>query len=54
MTTTKKTRVPFWRCRVFRSHRWVVRNTEDGGHYMECADCGRDRGTGGGGFFPGA
>lgn len=67
MTITMTTRRPFWRCRVFRRHRWVVRSTEDGGRYETCARCGRDRddrydhtggigmaamlGTGGGGAF---
>ena len=65
--TITTTRRPFWRCRVFRRHRWVVRSTEDGGRYETCASCGRDRddryehtggiglagmlGTGGGGAF---
>ena len=65
--TITATRRPFWRCRVFRRHRWVVRSTEDGGRYETCASCGRDRddryehtggiglggmlGTGGGGAF---
>ena len=65
--TITTTRRPFWRCRVLRRHRWVVRSTEDGGRYETCASCGRDRddryehtggiglggmlGTGGGGAF---
>ena len=65
--TITTVRAPFWRCRVFRWHRWVVRSTEDGGRYETCASCGRDRddryeqtggiglggmlGTGGGGAF---
>ena len=67
MTITTTPRRPFWRCRLFRRHRWVVRSTEDGGRYETCASCGRDRddryehtggiglggmlGTGGGGAF---
>ena len=43
MTISTKTRGPFWRCRVFRWHRWVVRSTEDGSRYLTCARCGRDR-----------
>jgi hypothetical protein len=42
MSTTTATRVPFFRCRVFRWHRWVVRSTEDGGRYSTCGRCGRD------------
>jgi hypothetical protein len=42
--TLPGTRVPFWRCRVFRMHRWVLRTTEDGGIYEACARCGVDRG----------
>ena len=51
--TITTTRTFFWRCRVFRWHRWVVRSTEDGGRYSTCVRCGRDRysspsgGTGG-------
>ena len=41
--TIPTTRVPFWRCRVFRMHTWVSRSTEDGGRYLTCARCGRDR-----------
>ena len=39
VTTTRKF---FWRCRVLRWHRWVVRSTEDGGRYSTCLRCGRD------------
>lgn len=39
--STPPTRVPFFRCRVLRWHRWVVRSTEDGERYPVCADCGR-------------
>lgn len=42
MTTT--TRVPIWRCRVWRSHAWVSRSAEDGGRYLVCRRCGRDKG----------
>ena len=35
---------PFWRCRVFRWHDFVVRSTSDGGRYQVCRYCGRDRG----------
>ena len=38
------TRVPVWRCRVLRLHRWVTRNTDDGGLYQACSRCGEDRG----------
>ena len=41
MTLTAPTRVPFFRCRVFRWHRWVTRSTEDGDRYVACAHCGR-------------
>ncbi len=41
MTAPARTRVPFFRCRVFRLHRWVVRSTEDGERYPACAECGR-------------
>jgi hypothetical protein len=41
MTATTAARVPFFRCRVFRWHRWVTRHTEDGERYAACADCGR-------------
>jgi hypothetical protein len=41
--TIATTKAPFWRCRVFRWHRWVMRSTEDGGRYMTCARCDRDR-----------
>ena len=51
MSLTTRSRVPFWRCRVFRSHAWIWRNTEDGGHYMACRHCGRERGTGGAFFI---
>ena len=40
ITTTRKF---FWRCRMLRWHRWVVRRTEDGSRYLTCAHCGRDR-----------
>ena len=40
ITTTRRF---FWRCRMFRWHRWVVRSTEDGSRYLTCARCGRDR-----------
>ncbi len=67
MTLTTTTRRFFWRCRVLRSHTWVVRSTEDGARYEACRRCGRERpdnydptggiglggmlGTGGGGAF---
>ena len=57
ITTTRRF---FWRCRMLRWHRWVVRSTEDGSRYLTCARCGRDRddtewgplgvGLGGGGY----
>jgi hypothetical protein len=50
MTVTTPTRVPFFRCRLFRWHRWVTRSTEDGERYVACAECGRllhDGSTGG-------
>ena len=31
---------PFWRCRVFHWHKWVVRSTEDGERYLACRRCG--------------
>ena len=33
-----------WRCRVLRAHAWVSRSTEDGGRYLVCRRCGRDKG----------
>jgi hypothetical protein len=45
------TRVPVWRCRVLRLHRWVRRSTEDGGLYEACAQCGEDRGPAGRGMM---
>ncbi len=45
--TAPTTRAPFWRCRVFRLHRWVRHSTEDGGRYQSCAQCGVDRGPAG-------
>jgi hypothetical protein len=53
-------RVPFFRCRVFRWHRWVTRHTDDGERYPACAHCGRllhdgaTRGPNSGGFNIGA
>lgn len=41
MTAPTRTRVPFFRCRLFRWHRWVTRSTEDGDRYAACAACGR-------------
>jgi hypothetical protein len=41
MTLTTPARVPFFRCRVFRWHRWVTRSTDDGQRYAACAQCGR-------------
>ena len=39
------TRTTFhWRCRVLRTHAWVSRSTEDGGRYLVCRRCGRDKG----------
>jgi hypothetical protein len=43
MSLTTTTRPFFWRCRVLRRHRWVVRSTEDGNRYEACARCGRER-----------
>ena len=67
MSRTTTTQPFFWRCRILRRHRWVVRSTEDGSRYEACARCGRERpdtydatggigmgvmlGTGGGGAF---
>ena len=67
MSRTTTTRPFFWRCRILRRHRWVIRSTEDGNRYACCSRCGRDRddrydhtggigyaamlGTGGGGAF---
>jgi hypothetical protein len=45
--TPTATRVPFWRCRVFRWHDFVTRSTEDGGRYQVCRHCDVDRGPGG-------
>jgi hypothetical protein len=41
MTVSTRARVPFFRCRVFRWHRWVTSRTDDGERYPACADCGR-------------
>jgi len=42
--TLTRTKVPFfWRCRVFRMHKWVSRSAEDGSRYLTCARCGHDR-----------
>lgn len=41
MTAPTAARVPFFRCRVFRWHRWVTRSTDDGDRYAACAACGR-------------
>lgn len=41
--TLTTARPPFWRCRVFRAHRWVTRSTEDGGRYRTCSGCGREQ-----------
>ena len=41
MSAPTRTRVPFFRCRLFRWHRWVTRSTEDGDRYAACAECGR-------------
>ena len=67
MTPTTTTRPFFWRCRILRRHRWVIRSTDDGSRYEACSRCGRERddlyeptggiglgamlGTGGGGAF---
>ena len=42
--TITTTRAPFWRCRVFHVHDWVKRSTSDGGRYLVCVRCGKDRG----------
>ena len=42
--TITRTQPFYWRCRVFRWHRWVSRSTEDGGRYLVCRRCGRDKG----------
>ena len=42
--TITSTRPFYWRCRVLRFHRWVLRRTEDGFRYNACARCGLDRG----------
>ncbi|WP_344689707.1 hypothetical protein [Blastococcus jejuensis] len=34
----------YWRCRVLRVHAWGSRSTEDGGRYLVCRRCGRDKG----------
>ena len=34
----------YWRCRILRMHDWVSRSTEDGGRYLVCRRCGRDKG----------
>jgi hypothetical protein len=41
MTLIAPAHVPFFRCRLFRWHRWVTRSTEDGERYPACAECGR-------------
>ena len=41
MTAPTRPRVPFFRCRVFRLHRWVTRSTADGNRYVACRHCDR-------------
>jgi hypothetical protein len=41
MSVSTPTRVPFFRCRLFRWHRWVTCRTEDGDRYVACRECGR-------------
>ena len=41
MSAPTRTHVPFLRCRLFRWHQWVIRSTEDGGRFAECAHCGK-------------
>ena len=39
-------RKPFsWRCSVLRLHAWVSRSAEDGGRYVACRRCGREKFT---------
>ena len=33
-----------WRCRILGMHAWVSRSTDDGGRYLVCRRCGRDKG----------
>jgi hypothetical protein len=34
------------RCSLLRWHAWARRSTEDGGRYLACRRCGRERSTG--------
>ena len=43
MTPSTTTRPFFWRCRILRRHRWVIRSTDDGSRYEACSRCGRER-----------
>jgi hypothetical protein len=44
--TIATTKAPFWRCRVFRLHKWVGRSAEDGARYVACQRCDRERADG--------
>ena len=34
---------PTFLCRAHLHHKWVPAQTEDGGQYMRCAHCGKDK-----------
>lgn len=48
MTLNPARRPGTLRCRVFRWHNWTVRSAEDGGRYLACGRCGRERSSGAG------
>ncbi len=40
---TEPTLHPTLLCRAHLHHKWVPAHTEDGGQYMRCAHCGKDK-----------
>ena len=34
-----------WRCRVLRLHTWGTHSAEDGGRYLACRRCGKEKGA---------
>lgn len=40
---TEPTLHPSLLCRARLHHKWVPAHTEDGGQYMRCARCGKDK-----------
>jgi hypothetical protein len=33
----------YWKCKLNLSHNWGQVSTEDGGHYVACLDCGKEK-----------